>query len=122
METTTGRIIFNQILPPEFRFVNEAVDSKVLKSLLSKILFKVEEEKMVEIIDAVKALGFWAGTLSGLSFGIADNVIHPEKEKIIKAAEQRVLEIERSFNHVSDYRQRAAELTQNIWIETTDER
>ena len=89
METTIGRIIFNQILPPEFRFVNEAVDSKVLKSLLSKILFRVEEEKMVEIIDAVKALGFWAGTLSGLSFGIADNVIHPEKEKIIKAAEQR---------------------------------
>jgi len=121
LETTVGRIIFNQILPSEFRFVNEAVDSKVLKSLLSKILFKVEEGKMVEIIDAVKTLGFWAGTLSGLSFGIADNVIHPEKEKIIKAAEQRVLEIERSFNQGLITANERRELTQNIWIETTDE-
>ncbi len=120
-ETTVGRILFNQVLPPAFDFINESMDSKLLKSMFVQLWEKESKEVVTEVIDRVKELGFWAGTISGLSFGIADNIIHPHKDKIIEAADKRVLEVERSFDQGLVTAEEKQRLIQQIWIDTTEE-
>jgi len=116
-----GRIIFNQILPSSIRFINKSMDSKLLKSMLAQLWEKEKKELATDVIDKIKDLGFWAGTISGLSFGIADNIVHPQKNKIIKAAEKRVLEVEKSFDQGLVTIEEKQRLVQQIWINTTEE-
>jgi len=121
LETTVGRIIFNQALPPLIKFINDNIDSKSLKSILASLWGKEENKLIIEAIDKIKDLGFWAGTVSGLSFGIADNIMHPQKDKIIRVAEERVLGVERSFNQGQVTAEEKQRLVQQIWIDTTEE-
>ena len=97
LETTVGRILFNEVLPENFTFVNEAVTSTVIKSLFTQAYTTVSKARMVVMIDAIKTLGFYAGTISGLSFGISDAQILPEKEAILGGAEKKIAEIESNF-------------------------
>jgi DNA-directed RNA polymerase subunit beta' len=119
--TSVGRIIFNQILPENIGFVNENVDSNLLKNIFDRLLSENSRETVVEMIDKVKDLGFWAGTLSGLSVGVNDNLLYSDKKKVIAQAEKRVLEVNQSFEQGLITKQERERLTQQIWIETTEE-
>ncbi len=121
LQTSVGRIIFNQILPENIGFVNENVDSSLLKNIFDRLLNENDRETVVKMIDEVKNLGFWAGTLSGLSVGVGDNLLYPGKEKVIGQAEKRVLEVDQSFEQGLITKQEKERLTQQIWIETTEE-
>ena len=72
IETTVGRLLFNEVLPENFDFVNEAVTSSVIKSLFVKAYSTVSQERVVQLVDDIKDLGFFGGTISGISFGIFD--------------------------------------------------
>jgi len=121
IETTVGRILFNEALPEELDFVNENVSSDIIKDIVARALVLVSHEKIVETIDAIKDLGFFGGTVSGLSFGIADAAILPSKYQIIKAADERVAEIERNFVQGLITLEEKKRLAESIWIETTEE-
>ncbi|MBI3443548.1 DNA-directed RNA polymerase subunit beta' [Candidatus Woesebacteria bacterium] len=121
IETTPGRIIFNETLPEEFDFVNESVNSSIIKDIFTRAYSKIERKKLVDMIDAIKDLGFWGVTISGLSFGIADSTIHPEKNKLIKEADAKVSTYEKNFNLGLITLEEKRRLIQQIWIETTEE-
>jgi DNA-directed RNA polymerase subunit beta' len=121
IETTPGRILFNETLPENFDFVNEAVTSSVIKKLFTKAYGTCPKEKVVEMIDAIKTLGFFGGTISGLSFGIADAKILPEKEKMINKAEDRITEIESNFGQGLITQEEKRRLVQEVWIEVSDD-
>lgn len=121
IETTVGRILFNEVLPEGFEFVNEAVTSSKIKELFTRAFATVEREKVVLMVDAIKELGFLGGTLSGLSFGIFDSKILPEKEKILKGADARVAEIENNFAQGLITAEEKRRLSQEVWIEVAEE-
>lgn len=121
VETTPGRILFNEILPLGFEFVNEAVTSSKIKELFTRAYATVDREKVVLMVDAIKELGFLGGTLSGLSFGIFDSKILPEKGKILKDADARVAEIENNFAQGLITAEEKRRLSQEVWIEITEE-
>jgi DNA-directed RNA polymerase subunit beta' len=121
IETTVGRILFNEVLPESFEFVNEAVTSVVIKKLFNKAYSSIEKDKVVEMVDAIKNLGFFGGTISGLSFGIADAKILPEKEVMIAEAEKRISEIESNFTLGLVTAEERKRLVQEVWIEVTEE-
>ena len=121
IETTVGRILFNEILPAGFDFINENVHSGIIKDLVDEAFVKVEHDKVIDLIDDIKDIGFVGGTLSGLSFGISDAQVHPEKAKMIDAANARAAEIEQNFAQGLITNEEKKRLTQNIWIETTEE-
>ena len=82
-KTTYGRIWFNQILPKEFSFLNEAMaGSKSVNDLVVKSLEIAGRLKTVKLIDSLKDIGFKGFTLSGLSLSMADCGNLPEKETI----------------------------------------
>jgi DNA-directed RNA polymerase subunit beta' len=121
LETSVGRILFNEILPSDFGFMNEAVTSTVIKQLFARAYRTKDTKEVVEMIDAVKDLGFAAGTISGLSFGIFDARVYPDKEKILKEADKRVAEHEKNFAQGLITSEEKKRLTKEVWIETTEE-
>lgn len=121
IETTVGRILFNEALPSEFDFLNEAVTSTVIKSLFSKAYSMQDKEKVVEMIDAIKTLGFKGGTVSGISFGMNDAQILPEKGQILAEAEKKVAEIEKNLEQGLITVEEKKRLSQGIWIDVTED-
>ncbi|QQG47956.1 MAG: DNA-directed RNA polymerase subunit beta' [Candidatus Woesebacteria bacterium] len=121
LETTVGRIIFNQILGDDFKFINQPISSGIIKDLITESFSKKDRAKTVELIDAIKTLGFDGGTLSGLSFGITDATILKNKKEIITGADKRVEEIESNFTQGLITTEEKKRLTQEVWIETTEE-
>ena len=121
IETTAGRIMFNQVLPEGFEFINQNVNSSIIKDVTARAFVSSPREEVVRLIDDIKDLGFMGGTISGFSFGITDAEIAPEKQELIKEADGRVAEIEANFNQGLITAEEKRRLTQEVWIEATEE-
>ncbi len=121
VETTVGRLLFNEALPENFDFINEAVTSSVIKSLFVKAYATVSRERVVQLVDDIKDLGFFGGTISGISFGIFDAKLYPGKAKVLAEADDRVSEIEDNFNQGLITSEEKRRLTQEVWIEVSED-
>ena len=120
METTAGRLMFNEALPEGFGYVNENVSSNIIKDLTDRAFNEVSNDRLAQMIDDIKNLGFLGGTLSGLSFSVADARVHPQKQQIIDEANKKVVEIEQNFAQGLITAEEKKRLIENIWIETTE--
>lgn len=99
IQTTCGRIIFNNTLPKTFLFVNERVDSEKLTKLLKKVILEYSREECEETLDKIKELGFEMATLSGISLGIDDFVVPKAKKNLIIAKEKEAKKIEVQYKN-----------------------
>jgi DNA-directed RNA polymerase subunit beta' len=120
VETSVGRIIFNEILPEGLGFINEPVRRSTVVNLFSKAFKMFDTATIVKLIDDIKHLGFWAGTVSGLSVSITDCVISPDKEPVIQEANGKVAEIESNFAMGLITLEEKKRLSQEVWLETTE--
>ncbi|MFA6184028.1 MAG: DNA-directed RNA polymerase subunit beta' [Parcubacteria group bacterium] len=90
LETSIGRIMFNELLPEELRFVNAEMTKAELKKIVSKMIVAVGQEKTAEFVDNVKNLGFKAAGKSGISWGMDDLVVPKEKGAIMQESEDKI--------------------------------
>ena len=121
-KTTYGRIWFNQILPKEFPFLNEAMaGSKSVNDLVVKSLEIAGRIKTVKLIDSLKDIGFAGFTLSGISLSMSDCGNLPEKENLIIQAEKEVVEIEENYKNGLISNDEKKRLSQSVWMEKTEE-
>jgi len=97
IETTCGRIIFNNALPEDFPFINERIDSKKLSKIISEMIGKYSGETVEETLDKIKDLGFEYATLSGITLGMDDFIVPKEKEKIMEEKEKEIDMIDSQF-------------------------
>jgi DNA-directed RNA polymerase subunit beta' len=97
LETTAGRLLFNETLPDDYPFVNDVMRSKKLERIMGEIIYKYDQGTVERTLDRVKNLGFEYATVSGVSWGMEDLIVPPQKEDIIKAAEKEVEIIESHF-------------------------
>ncbi len=121
IETTPGRIIFNQQLPSSMRFMNETIGASTIKRIISAAIDQLPEEEIVGLIDKLKALGFEGATFSGLSVSVFDCYIVEEKEKIIQKADREVQEIEKNYRLGLITKEEQRRLSQEVWLSTTNE-
>jgi DNA-directed RNA polymerase subunit beta' len=98
IETSVGRIILNDILPEEFRFMNKEMIAKDIKQLVSKILELKGQEETSKFIDRIKRLGFKTAGASGISWGMDDLKVPEVKASIIEKAEVEVETINQQYN------------------------
>jgi len=98
VQTTYGRVLFNQCLPKELEFVNKTLTKKALSELTREIIETVGIENAPDYLDQIKDIGFRYSTISGISWGIDDLVSPKQKSKIIADAEREVEAVERQFN------------------------
>jgi len=118
--TTVGRILFNEVLPEGLRFVNEAVRRSTVVALFNQAFKLYTSEEISQLVDRIKNIGFWAGTMSGLSVSITDSVISPEKDEIIAQANQKVAEVEQNYSMGLITLEEKRRLSQEVWMETTE--
>jgi len=97
MQTTVGRISFNEILPTKFDYINEVIGKKQLKSILKKALYEFSQPEVGELLDKIKKFGFTEMTRSGLSWAISDFTVSGERDKLISKAENVVEETTSQF-------------------------
>jgi DNA-directed RNA polymerase subunit beta' len=97
IETTVGRVIFNQIVPPEVGYLNEALGKGRLRQIIGLCFQKAGMAKTVDFLDALKEIGFSTATKGGLSVSLHDLVIPAEKEGIINGAQTEVDKIENYY-------------------------
>ncbi|OGY45782.1 MAG: DNA-directed RNA polymerase subunit beta' [Candidatus Buchananbacteria bacterium RIFCSPHIGHO2_01_FULL_39_8] len=97
IETSAGRILFNQILPPNFPFYNQLVDSKSLRQIISECLERYETEDVAKLLDDIKSLGLKYLTRSGYSWGMDDVPKIAAKQEIIEEGEREVEEVEEQY-------------------------
>ncbi|KKU09737.1 MAG: DNA-directed RNA polymerase subunit beta', partial [Candidatus Woesebacteria bacterium GW2011_GWB1_45_5] len=121
VETTVGRILLNEVLPENFDFVNEGATSSVIKGLFVKAYATVSRERVVQLVDDIKDLGFFGGTISGISFGIFDAKVYPGKAKVLEEANMRVGEIEDNFAQGLITAEEKRRLVQEVWIEVSED-
>lgn len=119
--TSVGRLRFNQTLPEELGFINEPVNAGKVKQLVTKALKLTNKDVVVELIDKLKDLGFWGATISGLSVSVSDNVMFENKADLITIANKRAEEVQDNFEMGLITSEEKRRLTQEIWMETTDE-
>jgi len=121
IDTTVGRVIFNQVLPEFMRFVNWVVDKGGLRELMSQIYELGGDEATVAIADPIKDLGFRYATKSGVTIAIDDITIPPEKWEIIERAHQEAEKVERAFRRGLLTEQEMNERVIEIWQNATNE-
>ncbi len=97
-ETSVGRIIFNEVLPPELDFTNDRMDKGSLKKLVARTYKRLGNIKTARMLDALKSLGFHYATRSGVTVGIYDLEVPAEKQRILENAQEKINVIQRNFN------------------------
>lgn len=96
IETTTGRVMFNNILPEGISYINEVLRKRKLVDIIGNIYKTVGNLKTTVFLDKLKEIGFIQATLGGLSVNIDDIIVPETKKKIVEDAEVRVEKIESS--------------------------
>ena len=97
IETSPGRVFFNDVLPKGMAFYNQTLGSKDLGRVISDCYLELGRRETIELLDRMKSLGFRTSTESGLSFGVSDLCTAPNKEKEITESEKSVMKLMRLF-------------------------
>ena len=97
IQTTPGRIIFNEVLPVGVRNYGMVMDKKALKDLVTEVYRRTGNETTAEVLDSLKSMGFHYATISGTTIGITDIKVPPEKAVIVAAADKEVEELEEQY-------------------------
>ena len=98
VETTTGRVLFNQVVPDEVGFINQLLTKKALRDIIGDILKITGTKKTADFLDAIKNLGFIMAFKGGLSFNLGDVIIPTAKESFIEEANHEVEEVLSNYN------------------------
>jgi len=94
IKTTTGRVLFNRIVPVGVEFVNRTLGKKELRGLIDGIYNTVGSVETAHFLDKMKETGFEQATVGGLSFSLEDIIIPDEKRTLIESAQNEVAEIQ----------------------------
>lgn len=97
IETTTGRVIFNQLLPEDLRFVNKSMDKGALLKLVTQCYNKLGQKDTVLLLDKLKNAGFGYATSAGISISVDDMLVPEEKKKILDKALSKVHALENQY-------------------------
>ena len=98
VETTVGRVLFNQVVPAEYGYINQLLTKKSLRDIISDVLKKTGTAKTAQFLDDIKNLGYTMAFRGGLSFTLSDVIIPEVKETLVASANEEVEEVMSNYN------------------------
>ena len=98
IETTVGRILFNQVVPQEVGYINELLTKKSLRDIIGYIVKETGMAKTAKFLDEIKGLGYMSAFRGGLSFNLGDVIVPDDKSKMIADANSQVDEVISNYN------------------------
>ena len=113
LRTTVGRILFNQVVPEKYGYINQVMGKKSLRDIIGDLYTCVGNALTAAFLDDIKAMGYRMAFKGGLSFNLGDVLIPSEKEEMISKANEEVEEVmmqyamglitnNERYNHVID--------------------
>ncbi|HET9524489.1 MAG TPA: DNA-directed RNA polymerase subunit beta' [Terrimicrobiaceae bacterium] len=121
LETTAGRVVFNEIWPVELGFYNKVCGKKQLSDIIWRCYKAVGQQRTVDTLDRLKELGFRSATKAGISIGITDMIIPKEKSIQLEKAYREIGEVEKQYRRgiITDGERKNK--VQDIWTHTGEE-
>jgi len=120
VETTVGRIIFNEALPERLRFKNYAMKKENLKQIISECFKEYGRVKTAELADEIKRLGFNYATRAGATIAISDVKVPEGKQDELAKADARVAELEEQYRDGLITENEKYQQTIDTWNEATE--
>ena len=121
VETTIGRIIFNDVLPESLRFKNYPMNKENLRGIIAECFKNEGRQATADLADAIKRLGFTYATRAGSSIAISDVVVPEDRTTILAEADKKVLSLEESYQDGLITDTERYKETVNIWLDATDQ-
>jgi DNA-directed RNA polymerase subunit beta' len=120
LETSVGRLLFNEALPEEHAYVNEQLDTKKLTEMVRSVFEFYGHERTAKVLDKMKEIGFHYITKSGYSWGMADLPDVTEKRALVEEGDKQVEEIDNQYQEgLLTNGERHAKIIE-IWTNTKD--
>jgi DNA-directed RNA polymerase subunit beta' len=98
IDTTVGRVLFNEVVPEKVGFINTVLNKKALREIIGTILNKTSVPETSEFLDKIKDMGFSFAFKGGLSFSLGDIIIPDEKNSMVESANKEVDAIVANYN------------------------
>ena len=98
IETTVGRVLFNEVVPEKAGFINQVLNKKSLRGIIGDILKMTSVPETADFLDKIKDMGFTFAFKGGLSFSLGDIIIPEEKVNMIDSANKDVDSIIANYN------------------------
>lgn len=120
IETTAGRVLFNEELPEDWPYVNQQLTKSALKQIMAEIFTKYGPEKTADIADRVKTIGFKHAMLAGISLGMDDLRVPQKKATILDEAEEKVIGYAKQYEQGLITEDERYERTIEAWAKAAD--
>ena len=119
--TTIGRILFNDVLPKSFPFINETIDKKRLQEIVVNCHEEEGNKITAELLDSLKELGFKYAMQSGTTIAIKDMAVPPEKTRLLNSADKKITKLNELYEQgfINDETERYQK-TVDVWTETSE--
>ena len=98
IETTVGRVLFNEVVPRQAGYINDVLTKKALRDIISQVLKTCGIAQTARFLDDIKDLGFKMAFKGGLSFNLNDVLIPSAKAELVNKAQSEVEEVRNSYN------------------------
>lgn len=98
IDTTVGRVLFNDMVPREMGFINDVLTKKALRGIIGEVLKVSGNARTVQFLDDIKSVGYHMAFKGGLSFNLNDILIPKEKKELVDKANTEVLEVMENYN------------------------
>jgi len=121
VETSAGRVIFNQIMPKKMAFYNEMAGKAKMEQLVLDCYRQVGNTETVEFLDKLKKLGFEYATLAGVTISIDDMLIPKEKANLVEEAKKLVSKIQKRYERGVITNGERYNQVIDVWTKTTSE-
>lgn len=120
-ETTLGRVLFNELLPKGYPFVNKQMHKKVQAAIINDLAERYPMIVVAQTVDKLKDAGFYWATRSGVTVSMADVLVPPEKQEILKRYEAEADSIEKQYQRGKLNKDERNEALVKIWQDATEE-
>ncbi|MDR2028685.1 MAG: DNA-directed RNA polymerase subunit beta' [Treponema sp.] len=121
IETTAGRLVFNEELPPEIPFINYELKDKELRGLIENIFSDKGSWTTVKMLDAIKATGYKYATVFGATIGVDDIVVPKEKTELIDKANREVDSIQKQWRQGHITQEERYNRVVEVWSKTNED-
>jgi DNA-directed RNA polymerase subunit beta' len=121
LETTIGRVLFNDSLPKPLQFVNEVMDKKKLSDFVGVCYELMGPLVTAEVVDEIKRLGFTYATVSGITIAVSDITVPATKQAVMEETTAKVEETERQYRRGLITEEEQYNKVVELWSRATDE-
>ena len=121
IQTTIGRITFNNVLPDDYPFLNYGMNKSEVSRLVEDVCNRYSASEVPPVLDGLKAAGFHYATRAGITVSVFDATIPPSKSEILAAADEKVAAIDEDYEMGLMSREERHHQVIDIWNEANDE-